>query len=158
MSKEERDEFREIIRINLKNLREKKGITQKDLGIEIDKSPTAIASWEQGLSLPDIYTLFRLANYYNVTMEYFYKNHESEEIDTTKVDEKTMKDIEQRLLAYAELNEEYTKKLLDISKQRLNNNQTVPEYNPADIHVTVIKTPDNKDNKTKQGGIAAYDS
>ena len=70
-----KDEMRENIRINLINLRTSRDLTQTKLAKIVEKSPNAVASWEQGLSLPDVTTLYRLSLYYNVIMEYFYENH-----------------------------------------------------------------------------------
>lgn len=72
------DELRNNIRDNLINLRKNKNITQVKLAEMMNKSSNAVASWEQGLSLPDVATLYKLSKYYGVTMEYFYLNHEEE--------------------------------------------------------------------------------
>lgn len=74
----DRDEMRKNIRENLIELRIKKGITQTELAKIIGKSANAVASWEQGLSLPDVTMLYRLAAYYGKLMEYFYENHKEE--------------------------------------------------------------------------------
>lgn len=76
MDKELNEELRKNIRENLIELRIKHGKTQQDIAIETKKSVNAVGSWEQGLSLPDIYTLYRLSKYYNVIMEYFYEHNE----------------------------------------------------------------------------------
>jgi transcriptional regulator with XRE-family HTH domain len=73
-----KDEMRENIKNNLIDLRVEHELTQSKLASIIEKSPNAVASWEQGLSLPDVTTLYRLALYYGVFMEYFYKNHKKE--------------------------------------------------------------------------------
>jgi transcriptional regulator with XRE-family HTH domain len=70
-----KEEMRENIKNNLIDLRVEHNLTQSKLAEIIEKSPNAVASWEQGLSLPDVTTLYRLALYYNVIMEYFYKNN-----------------------------------------------------------------------------------
>ena len=70
-----KDEMRENIRINLINLRTSRDITQSKLAKIIEKSPNAVASWEQGVSLPDITTLYQLSKFYGVSMEFFYENH-----------------------------------------------------------------------------------
>ena len=72
------DELRNNIKINLINLRKKKDVTQVKIAELMNKSSNAVASWEQGLSLPDVTTLYKLSKYYGVTMEYFYLNHEEE--------------------------------------------------------------------------------
>jgi transcriptional regulator with XRE-family HTH domain len=72
------DELRNNIKVNLINLRKKKDVTQVKIAELMNKSSNAVASWEQGLSLPDVTTLYKLSKYYNVSMEYFYLNHEEE--------------------------------------------------------------------------------
>lgn len=71
-----KDKLREVIRLNLITLRINKGITQADLAAELNKAKTTIASWEQGLSLPDVTTLYELSKFYNKDMEYFYNENE----------------------------------------------------------------------------------
>ena len=70
-----KEEMRENIKNNLIDLRVEHNLTQSKLAEISEKSPNAVASWEQGLSLPDVTTLYRLSLYYNVIMEYFYKNN-----------------------------------------------------------------------------------
>lgn len=72
------EEIRQIIRNNLKELRIANGKTQLDIANLTGKSENAVGSWEQGLSLPDIVTLMRLANYYNKTIDYMYKDNSEE--------------------------------------------------------------------------------
>ena len=69
------DEIRQIIRKNLKDLRKANDKTQLDIAKLTGKSENAVGSWEQGLSLPDIATLYRLALYYNKTIDYMYEKH-----------------------------------------------------------------------------------
>lgn len=74
--KNDKDELRENIRENLIILRNKKGLTQADVAGETGKTKNAVASWEQGLSLPDITVLYKLSKVYNVEMEFFFKKNE----------------------------------------------------------------------------------
>lgn len=69
------DEIRQIIRENLKELRKIHEKTQLDIAKLTGKSENAVGSWEQGLSLPDIATLYRLAQFYNKTIDYMYEKH-----------------------------------------------------------------------------------
>ena len=71
-----RDELRETIRTNLISLRKSKGLNQTDIADYVGKKGTTVASWEQGISLPDITTLYKLSDFYYVTMEYFFVEHE----------------------------------------------------------------------------------
>lgn len=56
--------------------RKEKGITQAELAKTLDLKPTTVASWEQGKSLPNIQTLYRLAQYYKKTIGYMYGEKE----------------------------------------------------------------------------------
>lgn len=62
------DEIRDTVRHNLIKLRKESGLTQTELGEIIGRQKNSVASWEQGLSLPDITTLCNLAEYYNKTV------------------------------------------------------------------------------------------
>ena len=65
-------ELRDKIRVILIELRTSNQLTQTEVGKIVGKSKTAVASWEQGLSLPDAVTLHKLATYYGKTMDYMY--------------------------------------------------------------------------------------
>lgn len=69
------DEVRQIIRNNLKTLRVENKKTQADIARLTGKSENAVGSWEQGLSLPDIVTLQKLATYYHKTIDYMYQDN-----------------------------------------------------------------------------------
>lgn len=69
-------EIRETIRRNLIELRKEKGLSQTDVAQLVGKSKNAVGSWEQGLSLPDIETLYRLAKYYEKTLDFMYGEEE----------------------------------------------------------------------------------
>lgn len=73
------EELRKNIRDNLKSIRKEKGLTQSQVGDLVGKKETTIASWEQGLSLPDLQTLYRLSLYYRKTMEWFYEHKEGDD-------------------------------------------------------------------------------
>ena len=73
------EEIREGIKKALIAAREEKGLTQSELSKIINKTPTAVASWEQGLSLPNLQTLYRLATYYGKSLEYMYGEEGNEE-------------------------------------------------------------------------------
>ena len=65
-------DVREIVRNKLILCRTESNLTQKEVGQIVGKSPTAVASWEQGLSMPDIDTLYRLAMYYHKTIGFMF--------------------------------------------------------------------------------------
>lgn len=66
------DEVRKNVRARLIELRKANNLTQTEVGNIVKKSKTAVASWEQGLSIPDVETLFELSRYYGKTISYMY--------------------------------------------------------------------------------------
>mgnify|MGYP002521768248 CR=1 FL=1 len=66
------DETKDKIRQILIKCRVQKELTQTDVGKIVGKSKNAVASWEQGLSMPDVVTLYNLAKYYGKSIEYMY--------------------------------------------------------------------------------------
>ena len=72
----------EIIRDNIRRIlircRTERQLSQTEVGKIVGKSKTAVASWEQGLSMPDVATLYRLASYYNKTIAYMYGEKDGE--------------------------------------------------------------------------------
>ena len=67
--------MRDVIRSNLKRLRDENHKTQLDIAKYTGKTENAVGSWEQGLSLPDPVTLYKLSRLYNVPMDYLYEEH-----------------------------------------------------------------------------------
>lgn len=65
-------DVRTVIKDRLISLRIESEKTQTDFGKIFDKSKTTVASWEQGLSLPDVATLYRIALYFNKSISYMY--------------------------------------------------------------------------------------
>lgn len=66
------NEIRENVKRTLIKCRKDKKITQEQLADYLESKPTTIASWEQGKSLPNIQTLYKLAQYYGKTISYMY--------------------------------------------------------------------------------------
>ncbi len=69
-------EIRKIVQNRLVECRIEANLTQKEVGDLIGKKPTTVASWEQGLSSPDIDTLYRLTKYYNKSLAYMFGEEE----------------------------------------------------------------------------------
>ncbi|WP_420974860.1 helix-turn-helix domain-containing protein [Bacillus thuringiensis] len=53
----------------LKTLRKSRSLRQEDLAHELHLSRSQINNYENGFSEPDLNTLFRLASYFNVTLD-----------------------------------------------------------------------------------------
>lgn len=54
---------------NIKNLRERKGLTQQELAVRVDVAQSTVANWESGRREPDINILIRIAKLFNVTLD-----------------------------------------------------------------------------------------
>ena len=65
-------ELRGKIRAILIECRHEKGVSQAEVGRQVGKTENAIGAWEQGISVPDIVTLARLAKYYHKSLDYMY--------------------------------------------------------------------------------------
>ena len=74
------DEMKDKIRQILIKCRVQKELTQTDVGKIVGKSKNAVASWEQGLSMPDVVTLYNLAKYYGKSIEYMYGEEDDRNI------------------------------------------------------------------------------
>lgn len=70
--------IRDKIRKILIECRQERKLTQTEVGSIVGRSKNAVASWEQGLSLPDVATLYRLSKYYGKTLEYMYGDKDDE--------------------------------------------------------------------------------
>ena len=68
--------IKEIISRNIGNLRKEKGLTQIELADALHYSNKAISKWEKGDSLPDAETLYEIAKFFNVSIEYLFTNHD----------------------------------------------------------------------------------
>ena len=55
---------------NLALLRKHRGLTQGQLAEHFSYSDKAISKWERGEALPDLNTLFELADFYGVTLDF----------------------------------------------------------------------------------------
>ncbi|GBF33572.1 HTH-type transcriptional regulator xre [Desulfocucumis palustris] len=54
----------------LRELREEKGLRQEDIGKYLHIGKSAVSQWENGIRMPDSYTINKLADYFNVTVDY----------------------------------------------------------------------------------------
>lgn len=73
--------------LRIKNLRQQKNITQTELGNYLDVQKSTISMYENNKSNPDLETIKKIANYFNVTVDYLLGN-ETEKPKLSKKDEK----------------------------------------------------------------------
>ncbi|MBQ3213535.1 MAG: helix-turn-helix transcriptional regulator [Clostridia bacterium] len=73
------ENLKQIIANNLTYLRKKNNYTQLELAEKLEYSDKSISKWEHAETLPDIEVLHKLANLYNVTLDYLVSNKPNEE-------------------------------------------------------------------------------
>lgn len=71
----------------LLSLRKAKGLSQEELGMELQVSRQTISKWESGQSYPDFERLVILSDYFNMTLDELVKG-----VDVQDVREKNMTD------------------------------------------------------------------
>lgn len=69
---------------NITRLRKSKGLTQVDFAKQLHVTQSAVSHWESGRSIPDTVQLFRIAEFFGVSVEDLSQIKVSEE--TTKVE------------------------------------------------------------------------
>ena len=63
-------EYKEnIIGENIRNLRIQKEMKQTVLALELHIGRQSVSAYERGVTLPDIYLLIRIADYFDVTLD-----------------------------------------------------------------------------------------
>ena len=83
----------------IKELRQKKGISQAKLAADIHISRSAVAKWENGLGLPNGDSLKLLAEYFRVAVDELISDKTNEEILVSK--NKTIDQQKKALIAFA---------------------------------------------------------
>ena len=58
-----------VVNTSIKDLRKKKNMTQDELAEKLNVTRQAVSNWENGKSQPDIETLTKLAEIFDVSME-----------------------------------------------------------------------------------------
>ncbi len=69
-------EIKEIIANNIVDLRKAKKWTQAEFASKLNYTDKAISKWERCESTPDVETLYQMAKLFNVTVDFFFENHE----------------------------------------------------------------------------------
>lgn len=55
---------------NIENLRKTHNMTRQELGKRLGVEPPAIYKWERGLSMPRLDTAMKMADVFNVSLDY----------------------------------------------------------------------------------------
>ena len=70
--------------MRLKELREEKRLTQKELAKALGLKRTRIAAYETGVNNPEYAVLLRLADYFHVTLDYLTGRSDTPEVTLTE--------------------------------------------------------------------------
>ncbi|MDY4787750.1 MAG: helix-turn-helix transcriptional regulator [Bacilli bacterium] len=84
--------MKETLGLRLSRLRKEKNLTQEDIANKINISSQAVSKWENDLSSPDIDTLVRLANIFDVSLDELLGN-ENKKTVTTINNNKSINDL-----------------------------------------------------------------
>ena len=87
--------------MRLKEIREARGITQRQAAIDLNMSPTVYNRYEKGLREPSNVVLIAIANYFGVSVDELLGREsvsEQENIDTDSIRERYRRDPAYRLL------------------------------------------------------------
>jgi transcriptional regulator with XRE-family HTH domain len=69
---------------NITRLRKSKGLTQVDFAKQLHVTQSAVSHWESGRSIPDTVQLFRIAEFFGVTVEELSQMKEQEPPTVTR--------------------------------------------------------------------------
>ncbi len=78
-------------------LRNRKGLTQAELGKLINVTPQAVSKWENGISEPDIATIGRIARIFGVTVDYLLLDERTEADTVSAGDLSAQKPVRKRV-------------------------------------------------------------
>ena len=84
-------EINEIIGSNLAKLRKEHNLTQREVAAKLDFSDKSVSKWESGESIPGVDVLVKLAQLYEVKLDYFVTEEQTAEQQVQKVEEKPEK-------------------------------------------------------------------
>ena len=67
--------------MRLKELREKRGISQLKMAIDLNMNQNSISRYENGVREADYATLLRFADYFHVSLDYLFERTDNPEIN-----------------------------------------------------------------------------
>lgn len=115
----------------LKELRKLHNFRQKDIANKLNVSITGYASWEQGLAEPNIETLKKLSNIYQVSVDYIIDNEDDEgriivqELELPSDEKKLLSDYRNLPTDLKAIGREYFKSLNNINQNFNKNNKFI---------------------------------
>ncbi len=71
-------DLKQIFAANLQSLRQARGLTQTDLGIQLNYSDKAVSKWERGESIPDAAVLKQISSLFGISLDSLLTDHTNE--------------------------------------------------------------------------------
>lgn len=81
MKESQPQDIKQIIGQNIKNLRKKNAMSQQTLADIVGYTDKAVSKWEIGKSIPEIEVLMKIADTFNVTVDYFLHQNSEDNIE-----------------------------------------------------------------------------
>lgn len=72
------EDLKKVVGNNIALLRKSYGLTQIDFAEKLNYSDKSISKWERGESLPDVYVLKQIADFFNITVDSLLKVYKSD--------------------------------------------------------------------------------
>ena len=73
------EDLKEVIAKNIIRLRTQAGMTQAELGNQLNYSDKSISKWERAAAMPDVQVLKDMAEIFQVTIDYMVHTHDGDE-------------------------------------------------------------------------------
>lgn len=118
--------------MRLKELRKGKKVSQNEFAELFNVTQATVSRWETNEILPDADTLIKIANYFDITVDYLLENSGVKNLTTLQAD---LSDDEQMIIAnYRKLNnkgKDYIKQTIEMAVVTYTNNFFVPGMEAA---------------------------
>ena len=96
----------------LRELREEKGLTQKELGLKVNASQNTVSQWENGKRNIEMDLLVQFANLFDCTIDYIIGTSDQKQPQNSK--ENAISDIDRRIISgFSKLPNEIKIEILD---------------------------------------------
>jgi transcriptional regulator with XRE-family HTH domain len=109
---------------NLRFLRKRKGVTQTEIAILVEKAHTTIGNWEKRIAQPSIEELVIIGDFFNVSLDHLIiddlalKNYASENGQLVREDQEAYAKTE-KLIESLQLNVDTLKQLLELKDKQI---------------------------------------
>ena len=89
---------------NFRNLRKRRSLTQKELGMKIGLSKAVVSKYENGMGYPTYDVLIRIAQYFGVTTDYLLGVASGKTVDVSTLTDSQVDTIHQIIAEFNKAN------------------------------------------------------